>query len=66
MTINNFLDAGILIEGKVKVYTYDSEDKKVILFETDNFLKYGDEISYEIAEREITAIIGCNGLEIEV
>lgn len=34
--------------------------------QTNDFLKYGDEISLCIAEREITALIGRNGLEIEV
>ena len=65
MVINDFLDAGMLIEGKVRIYTYNAEDKKVILFETEDFLQYGDGMSYEIAERESTAVGGGDGLEIE-
>lgn len=28
MTINDLMNAGILIEGEVKIYTYHADDKK--------------------------------------
>ncbi len=62
LSVNDILDSGIVIEGKVKVQSWGNDDEPTVLFETDDFDAENRKLQHSVSCKEVINMFANDGI----